>query len=96
MEPQNVDCPTQNKPAIDIVKGRYRYLGSQEEGIQCIFIRRGRWGEGEGDHVVGRIQGRVFKRMRPDGWVEQGGDRLSLVQTRAGYFALLRGLIGPE
>ncbi len=94
METQNVNCPTPPLPApIDMHQGRYHFVGDQEHGIQCVFRRTGK--RAPAAFVVARIQGRVFKRLRPEGWREQDSDRLSLVQSRAGLIALTSGLIGP-
>jgi len=79
---------------LNIQHGRYQFIGNQEVGIHCVFTRKGKRAAGE--YVVGCIQGRVFKRLSPEGWREQDSDRLSLVQTRAGFYAFLLGLNGPE
>lgn len=79
---------------INIVRGKYTFVGDQETGIECRFTRKGKTPQ---TFVIGRITQRQFKRVAPKGWagIEGAGSQISFVQTLAGYKALVIGLTGP-
>jgi len=92
MQTQNVTCATPAPTPVLVSVGRFKFVGDRDNGIQCIYCATGKRA---GEFVVAHIHNRIFKRNRPEGWRDQDRDRLSYVQTHAGYIALINGLTGP-